>query len=99
MKKKLKLLKHHGPLLPGVYTFSGKLADHLLRTGKAVEHKEEKKVYETKEEKFIPENKYADVAVSKLDVSVMSNEDLKGIIALDARKTAVAKATEELDKR
>ena len=86
-------------ITPGVYTFSGKLAEHLLRSGKAVEHKEEKKVYETKEEKFIPENKYAEVAVSKLNVSIMSNEDLKGIVELDPRKTAVAKAKEELDKR
>ena len=64
MKMKLKLLVPHGTLKPGVYTFAGKLMDYLLKTGKAVEYKEElkeikeeKTAYETKEEKFIPKTK------------------------------------------
>lgn len=102
MKKRLKLLKSHGTISPGEYTFSGKLADHLLRTGKAVEVtrkvKQEKFVPETKEEKFIPENKEV-VPISKLDVSVMTTDELKDVIANDERVTARRMAQKELDSR
>ena len=98
---RLKLLSQHGALSPGVYTFSGKLANYLMRTGKAVPFvKEEKKVLVTKEEKFIPETKdYSGVPISKLDVSQITTEDLQVIADTDARVTAKRMAKEELKNR
>jgi len=104
MKKRLRLLKSHGTISPGEYTFSGKLADHLLRTGKAVEvtrkpaFKQEKFVPENKEEKFIPTNKEV-VPISKLNVSAMTSAELKDVIANDERVTARRMAQKELDSR
>ena len=106
MKQKLKLIKYHGDLAPGVYTFSGKLIEHLLKSGKAIpvqekkSVKQEKRQIETKEEKFIPETKdYSGVPISKLDVSVMSTQDLNVIAETDVRVTARKLAKEELKKR
>lgn len=103
---RLQLIKQHGALSPGVYTFSGKLADYLLKSGKAVpvqekkSVKQEKRQIETKEEKFIPQTKdYSGVPISKLNVSIMSNDDLKAIAETDVRVTARKLAKEELNKR
>lgn len=99
MKMKLNLLKKHGALKPGVYTFSGKLAEYLQRTGKAIPvQKEEKRQLETKEEKFQPETKEV-TPISKLDVTKLSKEELEYIVDNDERKSAVKMAKTELNKR
>jgi hypothetical protein len=55
--------------------------------------KEEKKIYETKEEKYVPISKLRDLVVK------LSNEQLKAIIATDERSTAKELANKELKKR
>lgn len=57
MKKRIKILRHFSGLTPGVYTLQPKLANYVLEKGIGVEYKEEKKVYQTKQEKFEPEVK------------------------------------------
>lgn len=57
MKKRIKILKHFSGLTPGVYTLAPKLAGYVIENGIGVEYKEEKKVYQTKQEKFEPEVK------------------------------------------
>jgi len=97
------------------------LGEYLVRVGKAEpvtpEKKEkyytpvvkqEKKVIETKQEKFEPETKvpieeygegYTAVPISKLDVGSMTDEELQNIIDNDDRVTAVKIAKKELDSR
>jgi hypothetical protein len=70
--------------------------------------KQEKRVIETKEEKFEPETKvpieeygegYTAVPISKLDVGSMTDEELQSIVDNDDRVTAVKMAKKELDNR
>jgi len=97
-RKELKMVKDHGALKAGSkLTISGKLADSLIKTGKAVEAKEEKIVYETKEEKFLGSK----ITIKNLEmvISGYTEDELLEIIKHDDRVTAKRLATEELNKR
>jgi len=97
-KRHLKMVKPHGFLAKGKkYNIRGKLADSLLKTGKAVEVKEEKTVITTKEEKFIG----MDISTKNLEmvVSGYSDEELREIIKRDDRVTAKRIAEKEIKRR
>lgn len=97
-RKDLKMLKDHGSLKAGtIQTISGKLADSLIKRGEAVEIKEEKVIYETKEEKFLGSN----ITIKNLEmvISGYTEDELLEIIKRDDRVTAKRLATEELKRR
>jgi hypothetical protein len=95
---KVKVIKSQGNIKPGIWDLSSKFANKLLKEGKAVEVKEEKRSIETKEEKF-HQYKLTKQPLSKLNIETLSSEDLKYIIENDSRKTAVIHAKQELAKR
>lgn len=97
-RKELKMVKDHGALKSGsTHTISGKLADSLIKTGKAVEKKEEKAVYETKEEKFLG------MSISTKNLAMVisgyTDEELLEIIKKDDRVTAKRIAEKEIQRR
>ena len=98
LKKKLKMIKAHGFLKQGTeYNIKGKLADSLLKTGKAIELKEEKAIIETKEEKFIG------MSISTKNLAMVisgyTDEELLEIIKKDDRVTAKRIAEKEIQRR
>jgi hypothetical protein len=105
-RKRLKMVRRHGFLNQGSeYNIKGKLADSLLKTGKAVEVKESKVAIVTKEEKFAPQETkappkdFSEVPVSQLLFDELSDDDLLGIIKTDNRISAVRAAKKELQRR
>jgi hypothetical protein len=68
-----------------------------------IKKKEEKTVYETKEEKHQPgtTKDFSDVSIPKLknQITTLTKEELENIIRKDERKGAVNLAKEELAKR
>lgn len=108
MKLRVKIIKPLQSYNVGdVVRLSPHFAHKVIARGQAVqvENKQEKAVYETKEEKHAPtEDKnaakdYTDVPLSKLDVSKLTDDELLLIIKKDIRKTAVRLAQEEIKKR
>lgn len=96
---RVKVIKSQGKLKEGIWDLSDKFARKLLREGKAVEVKQEKKELNTKEEKFKNRSILTKTAISKLDVSVLSNEDLEYILKHDTRITARKLALKEIESR
>lgn len=104
IKKKIKVLRMVGELRPGIYTITGNLANQLIKNGDGVEIKEEKCIYETKEEKFstpVETKNYAETSLKKLSeiINTLTDDELLHIIKSDERKGAVKLATEEIKRR
>jgi len=111
MKKRIKFLKPVQSYDVGsTHRISSHFADKLIARGQAVEvkdivAKEEKHTYETKEEKFTPfyptkeKKDFSITAVSKIDFTSLTDEELLDIIKNDQRKTAIRLAQEEIRKR
>jgi hypothetical protein len=95
---KVRVLYRQGKIKPGVWNLSDKFARKLLREGKAVEAKEEKTALNTKEEKF-NRSILTKTAISKLNVTKLSNADLEYILKHDTRITARKMARKEIESR
>jgi len=95
-KKTIKVVKPHGTLPLGTFKVNEKLADILIKSGKAVE-KESKVVYETKEEKFLG------MSISTKNLAMVisgyTDEELLEIIKKDDRVTAKRIAEKEIQRR
>lgn len=85
-----------------VFPVSGRLGKHLIRSGAAIEVKEEKAVRETKEEKFAPsETKdYSQLTLKQIEdvIRTLKVEELAGLLH-DERVGARRLAQEEIARR
>lgn len=114
MKKRIKILKEVQSYEIGrAYRVQSSFADKLIARGKASEVKEEKKIPETKEEKFtdkpvitkepepVPEvRSFAEFSIKKLSamLSGFSHQDLADLLK-DSRVSAIKLAQEEIKRR
>ena len=101
-KKNVRMLEPYAGLNPrkGTYRVGRKLANHLFKKGKAVEVKQDKTFFETKEEKHAPAETKAYISVKQLASIIMtlSDKELQELLK-DERITARKLAQDEIARR